>query len=160
MIPELIHTFKATVKFIEQSITDLSELQMILQPEGIPNHGTWTLGHVIYSCQGIAAELGAEQWLPDNWESIFGYGSKPHSDRQGYPKKSELITLLSDATTRLCQTLQGADESVMEQQLPDEMFPTMRHLLFQVVVAHTAYHAGQLAVWRRAIGKPSIGVFV
>ena len=160
MVPELIHTFEATVKFIEQLVADLSEQQMVEQPIGVPNHGTWTLGHIIFSCQGIAAELGAEQWLPDDWESVFGYGSKPHSDLQGYPKKSELLTLLADATSRLCQTLQDANESVIEQPLPDEMLPTMGHLLLQVVVAHTAYHAGQLAVWRRAIGKPSVGVFV
>ena len=36
----------------------------------------------------------------------------------------------------------------------------MGHLLLQVVGAHTAFHAGQLALWRRALGKPSVGVFV
>ena len=160
MVPELVHTFETTVKFLEQSVADLSEQQMVEQPIGVPNHGTWTLGHIIYSCQGIAAELGAEQWLPDDWESAFGYGSTPLSDLQRYPSKLELLTHLADATSRLRQTLLTADESVLGQSLPDDTLPTMGHLLLQVVVAHTAYHAGQLAVWRRAIGKPSVAVFV
>jgi hypothetical protein len=36
----------------------------------------------------------------------------------------------------------------------------MAHLLLQVVIAQTAFHAGQLAMWRRAIGKESIAVFI
>lgn len=160
MIPELVHTFETSVRFIEQSVADLSEQQMVEQPTGVPNHGTWTLGHVIYSCQGIAAELGAEQWLPDDWESTFGYGSKPSSDLSSYPKKSEMLMLLADAANRLRQALLDASEALLRQSLPDETLPTMGHLLLQVVVAHTAYHAGQLAVWRRAIGKESAGVFV
>jgi hypothetical protein len=77
MITELVHTFESTLEFVEQSVADLSEQQMVEQPTGVPNHGTWTLGHIIYSYQGVAAELSAEQWLPDNWESAFGYGSTP-----------------------------------------------------------------------------------
>ena len=87
MIDELINTFERTLKFMEQSVADLSEQQMVQQPTGVPNHAAWTLGHIIYSCQGIAGELGVEE-------------------------------------------------------------------------AHTAFHAGQLAVWCRAIGKESVAVFI
>ena len=160
MIPKLIHTVETTVKFIEKLVDDLSDEQMVEQLAGVPNHATWTLGHVIFSCQGMAVELGADTWLPENWESVFGYGSTPHSNLDLYPKKSELLTLLDDSKQRLCQTLLTTEKSVLEQSLPDEMFPTMEHLLLQVVIAHTAYHAGQLAVWRKAIGKPSVGVFI
>jgi hypothetical protein len=38
MLPELIHTFETSVKFIEQSVADLSEQQMVEQPAGVPNH--------------------------------------------------------------------------------------------------------------------------
>ena len=160
MIAELVHTFESTLKFVEQSVADLSEQQMVEQPTGVPNHGTWTLGHIIYSCQGVAAELGVEQWLPDDWESAFGYGSTPSSDLSRYLKKSEMITLLVEAARRLRRALLAVNESVLRESLANEMLPTMAHLLLQVVVSHTAYHAGQLAVWRRAIGRQSAGVFI
>ncbi|NIM47730.1 MAG: DUF664 domain-containing protein [Gemmatimonadales bacterium] len=160
MIDELIHTFEATVRFMEQSVDDLSDEEMVEQPSGVPNHATWTLGHIIFSCQGMATELGAAPWLPDDWESVFGYGSTPRSEEQQYPKKAQLQTLLADATTRLCHTVRSLNASVLRRPLSDEDFPTMGHLLLQVVVAHTAFHAGQLAVWRRAIGKESVAVFV
>ena len=159
MITEMVHTFDTTLEFVEQSVADLSEQQMVEQPPGVPNHGAWTLGHVIVSCQGMAAELGVEPWLPDDWESLFGYGSTPSPDHAPYPAKVELLAMLADAAGRLRQTLLAADASVLGRRLPDETFPTMRDLLLQVVVAHTAYHAGQLAVWRRAIGKDPVAVF-
>jgi uncharacterized damage-inducible protein DinB len=160
MIPELVHTFEATTEFLEHSVADLSESEMVEQPTGVPNHAAWTLGHVVHSFQGMAAELGAEPWLPPDWESEFGFGSTPHSDPRRYPDKSGLLTLLADATRRLRHAVLTADPALLEQALPDETLPTMRHLLLQVVVAHTAYHAGQLAVWRHALGKQSVDVFV
>jgi hypothetical protein len=160
MLAELIHSFDYSVQYMRQLVADLSERQMVEQPEHVPNHGTWTLGHIIFSCQGIAAELGAAPWLPDDWESKFGYGSTPSSDVLHYPKKAEMLSLLDDAANHLCQTLLAVDRTVWNQSLPDEKFPTMGQLLIQVVVGHTAYHAGQLAVWRRAIGKPSPSVFI
>lgn len=160
MIDELISTFEATLRFMEHSVDDLSEEEMVEQPPGVPNHATWTLGHIIFSCQGMATEIGAAPWLPADWESVFGYGSTPRSEEQHYPEKARLLTMLSDAASRLCHTLHSATGSVLRRELPDDDFPTMGHLLLQVVVAHTAYHAGQLAVWRRAIGKESVSVFI
>jgi len=160
MRSELVRTFEYITAFVEQSVADLSDHEMICQPDGVPNHATWTLGHIIYSCQGIAAELGSEVWLPQAWESKFGYGSKPLPDGTRYPNKSDLLRLLADSTSRLRDILLSTDESLLRSTLPDDALPTMGDLLLQVVVGHTAYHAGQLAVWRRAIGKESAGVFI
>jgi uncharacterized damage-inducible protein DinB len=164
MIDELINTFDSTLKFIEQSVSDLTEQEMVQQPTGVPNHGAWTLGHIIYSCQGIADGLGVEGWLPDDWESLFGYGSTPASEVSHYPEKAEMLTMLTDSADRLRQALHATDESILRQPLPDEqgrkILPTVGHALVQVVAAHTAYHAGQLAIWRRAMGKGSLAVFV
>ena len=160
MIAELVGSFETSVEFVKKSVADLSEEQMVLQPPGVPNHGMWTLGHIIFSCQGITVELGAEPWLPDDWESTFGYDSTPSSELSRYLKKPEMLELLDDSASRLCYSVRAADKSVLKQPLPDETLPTMGHMLLHVVAAHTGYHAGQLAVWRRAIGMPSAGVFI
>ena len=59
-----------------------------------------------------------------------------------------------------CQAIAG--ELGVVPWLPDdwEILPTLGDALLQVVSAHTAFHAGQLAAWRRAIGRPPVGVFV
>lgn len=41
MIDELVNSFDSSVKFMEQSVVDLTEQQMVEQPAGVPNHGAW-----------------------------------------------------------------------------------------------------------------------
>ncbi len=77
MIPELLSCFEKTLAYLLDQVQDLSDEEMILQPMGAPNHAAWTLGHIIFSCQAIAGEIGIEAWLPGDWESQFGYGSLP-----------------------------------------------------------------------------------
>ena len=164
MIAGLLHTFGSTVKFIEDSVADLSGEAMTRQPEGVPNHAAWILGHLIYSCQGMAGELGIKEWLPGDWEKQFGYGSIPEPEMGLYPGKSELLAMLRDAANRLRNALISTDESNVARPLPDEesrkIFPTLGHSLLQIMVAHSAFHAGQLAAWRRAIGHQSAAVFI
>jgi uncharacterized damage-inducible protein DinB len=81
-----------------------------------------------------------------------------------YPSKAELLAGLGEASQRLRTALLGMDPAALAEPLPDEqvreILPTKGHALLQIVAAHTAYHAGQLAVWRRAIGRSPVGVFL
>jgi uncharacterized damage-inducible protein DinB len=164
MIPELVGCFERTVAFLRDVVADLSDEDIVLQPPGVPNHAAWTLGHVIHSCEAMAGELGVEPWLPRDWESQFGYGSSPTSVVSQYPSKAALLGALAEASHRLRMALLGIDEAALAEPLPDEglrdLLPTKGHALLQVVAAHMAYHAGQLAAWRRAIGRPAVGVFL
>jgi uncharacterized damage-inducible protein DinB len=164
MVPELVGCFERTVAFMQESVADLSDEDIVLQPPGVPNHAAWTLGHVIHSCEAMAGELGVEPWLPNDWESHFGYGSSPTAVVLQRQSKAALLAALEVASHRLRTALLGMDETALAEPLPDErvreMLPTKGHALLQVVAAHTAFHAGQLAAWRRAIGRPAVGVFL
>jgi len=165
MIPELVGSLDRSLAFMRGLVDDLSDEEMTLQPPGAPNHAAWTLGHVIHSCQAIAAELGVPPWLPDDWDSRYGYGSSPGAAPASHgPGKAALLATLADAGTRLRAVLLATDESRLKEPLADEKaretLPTLGDALLQVVSAHTAFHAGQLAAWRRAIGRPPAGVFI
>ncbi len=165
MIVELVSCFDRTAAYVRTLVADLSDEEMILQPPGVPNHAAWTVGHLIHSCQAIAGELGVTPWLPDDWESVFGYGTSPgHAVSSTYTSREVLTTLFADACNRLRGALLGANESRLRDPLRDreshEIFATTAEALLQVVAAHTAYHAGQLAAWRRAIGREPVGVFI
>jgi uncharacterized damage-inducible protein DinB len=165
VIAELVSSFDRSLTFMREVVADLSDEEMVLQPAGVPNHAVWTLGHVIHSCQAMAGELGVAPWLPDDWESRFGYGSSPDTvpASQG-SRKAALLAALADASNRLRTVLLATDEGRLGDPLPDEKaretLPTLGDALLQVVCAHTAFHAGQLAAWRRAIGRPPVGVFI
>jgi len=164
MLPELVFSFEHTIAYIENQVSDLSDQDMALQPAGVPNHPAWTLGHIIHSCQAMAGELGVEPWLPGDWESRFGYGSVPAPGVLEPLDKATLLAALAEASRRLRTALSRLDERTLADPLPDEksheVFPTKGHALLQVVAVHTAFHAGQLAAWRRAIGRAPVDVFV
>jgi hypothetical protein len=164
MILELVATLERTLNFMRDLVADLSDEEMLRQPAGVPNHAAWTIGHVVFSCQEMAAELGVGSWLPADWGTNFGYGSAPGSVDPRYATKPVLLGLLQDAGERLRVALLRIDESTLANPLPDEkareIMPTIGHALLQVVAAHAAFHAGQLAAWRRAIGRQPVGTFV
>ena len=165
MIPELVRCLDRTLGYIRALVADLTDEEMTLQPPGVPNHAAWTLGHVIHSWGEIAAELGVSSWLPADWESFFGYGTSPADVvRSGHSSKAELITQLVDASDHLRQVLLCVGENELRERLADassrEIFATKGDALLQVVSAHSAFHAGQLAAWRRAIGRQPVGVFI
>ena len=164
MITQTTGTLDYTLDFIRQQIADLTDDELVLQPTGAPNHAAWTLGHIIHSCQAIAIELGKEASSSTEWESRFGYGTRPNPTASENLSKSNLLTNLAETSDRLRATIQALDARFLmeppSQGEMREMFPTKGHELMQVVVAHTAYHAGQLAAWRRAIGRAPVGVFV
>jgi len=154
MIPELVTCLERTVAFIFRQLDDLTDDEMVLQPRGFPNHAAWTVGHVVFSCQAIAGELGIKSWLPEDWESDFGQGSLPATVVPDRLRKTFLLTALKESSQRLRAALLEMTEHDMADPLPDEQsrktMPTKGHALVQVIAAHTAYHAGQLAAWRRA----------
>ncbi len=164
MIPELVGSLDRSLAFMRGLVDDLSDAEMARQPPGAPNHAVWTLGHVIHSCQAILGELGVAPWLPCDWESRYGYGSSPGEPASPGPGKAALLAALVDAGNRLRAVLLATDESRLKEPLADEKaretLPTLGDALLQVVSGHTAFHAGQLAAWRRAIGRPPVGVFI
>ena len=165
MIPELVGCFDRTVAYIRDLVSDLSDAEMVLQPPGAPNHAAWTLGHLVHSCEAMAGELGVAPWLPDEWEALFGYGSAPlRLEGSPYASRDGLLTRLRDASERVRAALLASSEARLNDPLPDEavrrVLSTLGDALVQVLAAHGAYHAGQLAAWRRAIGRAPVGVFI
>ena len=53
------------------------------------------------------------------------------------------------------------DDVQLDAPFPDPsyhyVFPTIRHFLTQVLAGHTAYHIGQVNLWRKAMGLPRMG---
>ena len=165
MIREIAGSFDRSVAYVQGLVGDLAEEEMYLRPPGAPNHAAWTLGHLIHACEAMAGELGVAPWLPADWGARFGYGSTPAAPpAPGGPSGEGLPASFADAARRMRTALLATDEGRMGEPPPDEAargtFPTLGDALLQVLCAHTAFHAGQLAAWRRAIGRPPVGVFV
>lgn len=164
MIAELVNCLDRATAYIQATIADLADEELTLQPRGVPNHAAWTVGHIVHSWQAIGAELGAASWLPHDWETSFGYGTSPAAIETRHASKAALAASLVEANERLRAVLLELDATRLPEPLPRadarELFASTGDALLQLVVAHTAFHAGQLAAWRRAIGRKPVGVFI
>ena len=155
MIAEILNSYELHSEFLRRLVSDLSDDQMVAQPDNVPNHPAWTIGHLVHSCQAISGELGASPWLPDDWGNRFGTGSTPIDDATKYPDKEKLLRTLDEAKAKLSAALEESGESGLTAPLPDvryrDRFPTIGHAVIHILSGHTALHLGQLTVWRRAM---------
>jgi hypothetical protein len=156
MIAEALNSYELNLLFLRHLVSDLDSKQMVQQPENVPNHPAWTIGHLLYSCQQIGGEVGIPPWLPDGWGHTFGTGSTPIADPSAYPDKEALLRALDDGRQRLAAALTGKGEAGLVEPLPDarhrQRLPTIGHAVLHILASHTALHLGQLTVWRRVMG--------
>jgi hypothetical protein len=160
MVAETLNSYRLTLDYLRRLVVDVSDDDFARQPQGVANHPAWIIGHLTFSCQAIGGELGLMPWLADDWKDRFGTGSQPTADRTAYPTKAELLTAIEDGQKRLASRLIALGDSGMAVMLPDERyretFPTLGHAVVHILGGHAAVHVGQLSVWRRAAGYPTL----
>jgi len=157
----VLHSFAYCLDFLREQVADVAEADMVAQPNGIMNHPAWVIGHLAVTCQKLGGVIGLPEWLPNVWARRFDTGSVPVADASLYETKDNALAMLSDAQSRITRAVDRLDVSHLDEPFPDEsyrvVFPTIRHALTQVLVGHTAYHIGQLPIWRKAMGLPRMG---
>ena len=156
----ILHSFAYALDYLGEQLTDVAPAALVAQPSGMANHPAWQIGHLTFTCQMLAGVLGVPEWLPEDFATRYGAGSAPTADVTRYEPKDEALAMLRDAQYRITEFVERADESQLISPFPDpayrDVFPTVRHALTQVLVGHTAYHVGQVAAWRRAMGLPPL----
>lgn len=157
----VLHSFAYCLDFLREQVADVDAADMVAQPNSIINHPAWVIGHLIYTCQMLGGAIGLPQWLPSDWAMRFGTGSVVVADASLYETKNNALAMLGDAQSRITQTVDHLNDADLDEPFPDQsyrvVFPTIRHAITQVLVGHTANHIGQVTVWRRAMGLPSMG---
>ena len=154
----VLHSFAYCLDYLRDQVRDVSDADMVAQPNGIMNHPAWVIGHLTYACELLGGAIELPPWLPNDWAGRFGTGGVPVADAAQYPTKASALDTLADAQSRLTAAITGLNDMRLDAPFPVEsyrdVFPTIRHALTQVLVGHTANHIGQVSVWRRAMGLP------
>jgi hypothetical protein len=155
----VLHSFLYSIEYLEDQVAGLSDEQMAMQPPGVMNHAFWTIGHLCLVFEMIGEVVELSGTLPADWVK-FGPGSRPVADADFYDA-GEAILRLRDGRDRLVERVRDLSDADLDREFPDpeyrEVFPSIRHALTQVLLGHTAFHIGQLSVWRNAVGLNGIG---
>ncbi|USN98077.1 MAG: DinB family protein [Phycisphaeraceae bacterium] len=144
------------------------------QASGLPNHVSWTLGHValtMHRAADVIAGFDKPQHLPtSDWvhgdgtagdpsrydtESV-GYGSTPKADKAKYPRMKRAIEIYEAAVERLASEVASASELALEREVKWGSTTLEAGALVQRVVFHTGTHTGQVIDLRRALGMAGV----
>jgi hypothetical protein len=139
----------------------------LTQAPNLPNHVTWTLGHLALTMYRVAAKLDQRD-LP---QSVFvegtvgdslrygtesvAYGSRPKTDPRVYPSFERCMQIFDDSIERVAMAFECADDSSLDQQVAWGKIMVPAWSLAARIAFHNGTHCGQIADLRRALGMKS-----
>ena len=130
--------------------------EALAQPPGGGNCVNWIVGHVVVHRNHMLRALGAEPVWDAGIDARYDRGSEPVTGAEG----AQTLDALRDALDRSREALLAALEATTDAQLaavPEAASgsatgPLGRRLA--LLIAHEAYHAGQVGMLRRISGRP------
>ncbi|MEQ8211927.1 MAG: DinB family protein [Lacipirellulaceae bacterium] len=162
----LVYAWDNGGRYAEALLEDVTDEQMVLRP-GEPdnphrmNHPAWILGHMSLYYPIVPALLAGEAFDDPADHDLFGFrGRGPQDDVSLYGTKESQLERLSTGHEQVAQALLTASEDQLNRRpsLPRwaEMYPTVEFMLPDLLLMHENIHIGQISIWRRAAGLPSV----
>lgn len=144
--------FRAAEHYMNHSISALSG-DTLTQRIGRANSILWTVGHVTIGRLRLLGFLGEPCDVP--WQSLFGKGSAEVTDSVR-PDLETVLARWRGAAPLLEQRLATLTAADLAAAQPYDL-PTGDPTLLGVITFyafHEAYHIGQIASTRKALGRP------
>lgn len=139
---------------IRKLLDDVSEQESLVSLSGNPNHIKFLAGHMSSTAAMALIAAGGKPEYPEDWMKLFGRGATVSTDMAQYPTMSEVREKLLGLYGELEEFVAHAEEAALERvntlRPGWEMNATDAVLFF---TSHDFYHAGQIAMIRRALGR-------
>lgn len=159
LAPSIIAPLAAQLGFAQwailhnlEGITD-EEALVLPQPGG--NSINWIAGHLLTGRQGFLKAFDQQPFLSPSSVEAYRRGSKP--GEQMPERLSDLREMLVRSHDALVSAVGRFDEATLAAKAPfsptNDPSETVGSLLGKMVV-HESYHAGQIGMARRLVGKP------
>ena len=144
------------------------------QAPGMPNHVSWTLGHLALTMHFAAdyvtgfnepQKLPTSDWIhgdgtagdPSRYDTeSVAFGSTPLTDASKYPRMARATEIFSSSIDRLAGECAGATPTALEREVTWGSSTIVVGSLVHRMVFHNGTHAGQLIDLRRALGMPNV----
>ncbi len=151
----LLTQFGLTHYVVQKNVEGLSHADSLVQPEPGGNCLNWVLGHIVRTRNELLGLLGRKPLLPV--EKFEPYGSTPIKDGSRAIPLEQLLRHYEALQQPWAEGLRGmtpqafaAPAPFSPTENPDETVGS----LLAAVVFHESYHAGQMGLLRRLVGKP------
>lgn len=141
---------------VDVNVQGLSHADSLTQPEPAGNCANWVLGHLMTVYSKVLPMFGEQPVIGMDRLARYDRGSQPMVDADEAIPFDELVTAWAETCNRVDAGLARLPDQALTQPVADSPTgnpnETVNSLLFTVMF-HQAYHAGQLGVLRRLVGK-------
>lgn len=141
-------------------LADFQDDEIFKRPVPTANSAAWQLGHLIASTQGMISSFdpALAPALPAGFESGYTKATAGENDPAKFHTKAQYLDLFAKQKSAVSQFIERCSESDLDKPAPEKIrayAPTIGAMLM-LCGSHITMHIGQIAVLRRALGKPNI----
>ena len=162
-VESMIYAWDNQLRYALALVADLTDEQFVLRPGGNMNHPAWILGHLaMYHPVTVQLLQGEPVDDPKN-DPLHGFaGQGPMDDITVYGSKQKVVAWFEAGHETVAQALLAAKPQAFRQPPSLErwakLYPTVEFMLPDLLIFHESLHIGQISIWRRAAGLPSVGM--
>lgn len=159
MIEALLLGWDRNLDYARRLLADVPQDRMSYQPAVNMNHPAWIFSHLnIYHAPMAAMLLGRP--FDDPKGHPFGMGSKALPDASLYATREELLSAYERGHQNVALALRTGGQAALEATTPLERWrsamPQVGIVLGYLMLVHESTHLGQISMWRRVQGMPSV----
>lgn len=160
-VESIIYAWDNGLRYALALLEDVTDEQMVLRPGGNMNHPAWILGHLSLYYPIVSPLLHGESFADPADDDQFGFrGCGPQSDWMIYGTKAAQLHRLEKGHEDVAEALLNATAEQLNRppSLPrwSAMYPSVQFMLPDLLLLHENIHVGQISIWRRAAGLPSV----
>ncbi len=125
------------------------------------NSISWLAAHIAVSQNFLQSYCIGREMVKIPWARQFGMGSQP-SSREDSPSQEEILDTMEAVHLNALKNIRSLDTSELARENPLAFRPpSVEHVLsIEEVIHHShwheGHHSGQLALWAKALDKPTI----
>lgn len=136
-----LRIYNANKYCIEKASEGITHDMSVLQHESGCSNMNWLLGHIVYHRDKALRKMGLETWLGEDYKLLYDYDT-PSVNVEEAMQFEKLLAQYFSTHDKYLEIIKGITAT-------DKM-ETASFFGF-----HEAYHAGQMGLLRRILGKPA-----
>jgi len=143
----------------EKAIADFPDSKLTYQQSPTDNHALWTIGHLTATYAWFKSVFdGAMHPLPENYQTLFGGGSKPNADHKQYPPLAELKKHYSESYNAFLASANKLTDADLAKApaIDTGGFCNDKFDAIDRAAWHEGWHCGQLCGVRKALNLPAV----
>jgi len=147
----IISQFEFTHNGFMDEIKDLDEKQLETYPDGFNNTIHWHIGHVLTINETFLFGFPDNtEHLPESYNDLFGYGTKPADWPNDVPSVDKLKEQLNSQLERIKQI----PAEKFEEKLPESIMGAQTYgELAAVAAIHEGNHTGRVNGMKKVLNK-------